>query len=391
MLNETLARYSELFMYIAALIYTVVFVAFTWDVVKNSRVTRRLEVAPSAPRAAGAGPEETSVQQGEPAAALSSAGAVGVKTAAQKPVARTKMVATASAAERTGGTEAGTGERGAGYRGQAARALTGRVADSSMLYADTGNTRPAARIAVTVMVMGTLVHAAAVIMRGVAAQRVPWGNMYEFCTTGALVVVSVYLVALIFRDLRFVGTLVSGLALIMMCAATISFATPVGHLKPALQSYWLVIHVSIAVLASGVFTITFAMAILQLIQTRREQRIIAGGGDGWPFMRLVPSAQALENFSFRLNAVGFVMWTFTLAAGAIWANKAWGRYWGWDTKEVWTFVIWVVYAAYLHARATRGWAGPRSAWLSIVGYLCIIFNFTVVNIFFSGLHSYSGL
>ena len=147
-----------------------------------------------------------------------------------------------------------------------------------MLY--TGQSRPAARIAVIVMLMGALVHAAAVIMRGVAAQRVPWGNMYEFCTTGALVVVAVYLVALIFRDLRFVGTLVSGLALIMMCAATISFATPVGHLKPALQSYWLVIHVSIAVLASGVFTITFAMAVLQLVQTRREQRILNGKSGG---------------------------------------------------------------------------------------------------------------
>ena len=379
MLNETLARYSELFMYIAALIYTVVFVAFTWDVVKNSRVTRRLEGA--------AAPREAELEE-EQAAEPVTAGAekTGGTTAAKSSV---KMSAKATRVERTGGAETGTGERGAGYRGAAARALEGHVADSSMLY--TGQSRPAARIAVIVMLMGALVHAAAVIMRGVAAQRVPWGNMYEFCTTGALVVVAVYLVALIFRDLRFVGTLVSGLALIMMCAATISFATPVGHLKPALQSYWLVIHVSIAVLASGVFTITFAMAVLQLVQTRREQRILNGKSGGWAFMRLVPSAQALENFAFRLNALAFVMWTFTLAAGAIWASQAWGRYWGWDTKEVWTFVIWVVYAAYLHARATRGWAGPRSAWLSIIGYLCIIFNFTVVNIFFSGLHSYSGL
>ena len=386
MLNETLARYSELFMYIAALIYTVVFVAFTWDVVKNSRVTRRLEGA-AAPREAEL-EEEQAAEPVTAGAATSVAGAekTGGKTAAKSSV---KMSAKATRVERTGGAETGTGERGAGYRGAAARALEGHVADSSMLY--TGQSRPAARIAVIIMLMGALVHAAAVIMRGVAAQRVPWGNMYEFCTTGALVVVAVYLVALIFRDLRFVGTLVSGLALIMMCAATISFATPVGHLKPALQSYWLVIHVSIAVLASGVFTITFAMAVLQLVQTRREQRILNGKSGGWAFMRLVPSAQALENFAFRLNALAFVMWTFTLAAGAIWASQAWGRYWGWDTKEVWTFVIWVVYAAYLHARATRGWAGPRSAWLSIIGYLCIIFNFTVVNIFFSGLHSYSGL
>ena len=330
MLNDSLARSSELFMYIAALIYTVVFIAFTSDVVANSRVTRRLE-----------GRSEGTAQKPSVKAKIKvGAGAVSGASATAN---------TAADTVRTGGTEQGTGERGMGYKGAAARALEGE------------------------------------------AQRVPWGNMYEFCTTGALMVSAVFLITLIFRDVRFVGTLVSGLVLIMLCAATIGFPTPVGHLKPALQSYWLVIHVSIAVLASGVFTITFAMAVLQLVQTRREQRILNGKSGGWAVMRLVPSAQALENFAFRMNALAFVMWTFTLAAGAIWANHAWGRYWGWDTKEVWTFVIWVVYAAYLHARATRGWAGPRSAWLSIIGYACIIFNFTVVNIFFSGLHSYSGL
>ena len=151
------------------------------------------------------------------------------------------------------------------------------------------------------------------------------------------------------------------------------------------------IHVSIAVAASGIFTITFAMAVLQLLQARRERTILAGEAPGMGFLAMVPSSQALENLSFRLNAVGFAFWTFTLAAGAIWAEQSWGRYWGWDVKEVWTFVIWVVYAAYMHARATRGWTGTRSAWLSIVGYLCVIFNFAVVNTVFTGLHSYSGL
>ena len=258
-----------------------------------------------------------------------------------------------------------------------------------MLYS--GERRPAANVAVAVMVLAAVVHLAGVVTRGLAAGRVPWGNMYEFCTTGALVVSAVFLISLLFRDLRFVGTLVSGLALVMMVAATIGFPTPVGHLQPALQSYWLVIHVSVAVMASGVFTITFAMAVLQLLQGWRERRLIEGERDRMPFLRLVPSAQALENFAFRLNAVGFVMWTITLAFGAIWAEQAWGRYWGWDAKEVWTFVIWVVYAAYLHARATRGWTGARSAWLSIIGYACIIFNFTAVNTVFNGLHSYSGL
>lgn len=353
MINESLAQWSELFMYLAAVTYTVAFIAFTWDIASHSRATKRLEAAAEerVPVAAGA-------------------------------------MAEAKAARITG-VEQGTGERGMTYKGNAAAKISEYVADSSMRYS--GERRPAARVAVVTMIIGAIIHAAGVVSRGIAAQRVPWGNMYEFCTTGALVVTVVFLISLIFRDLRFVGTLVSGLAVIMMCAATIGFPTPVGHLKPALQSYWLVIHVSIAVLSSGIFTITFAMAVLQLIQTRRERAIIAGKPAPMPFMHLVPSAQTLENFAFRLNAVGFVMWTFTLAAGAIWAQKAWGRYWGWDPKEIWTFVIWVVYAAYLHARATRGWTGPRSAWISIIGYICIILNFTLVNTVFNGLHSYSGL
>lgn len=377
MINETLAQWSELFMYLAALIYVVAFIAFTWDVAANSRTTRRLEAEGAAENTV---PRRTAQLVGAGSRVSSSA-----EASTEKPASTTKT------AGRVTSTEQGTGARGMGFKESAAAKLKDEVADGSMMWGTGTRKRTAARIAVAVMALGALVHLAGVFCRAFAAGRVPWGNMYEFCTTGALVVSVVYLVSLIFRDLRFVGVLVSGLALIMMTAATIGFPTPVGHLKPALQSYWLVIHVSIAVFASGVFTITFAMAILQLIQTHRERDIISGRGSRWNFMRLVPSSQALENFAFRLNAVGFVMWTFTLAAGAIWAEKAWGRYWGWDTKEVWTFVIWVVYAAYLHARATRGWTGPRSAWLSIAGYLCIIFNFTIVNVFFSGLHSYSGL
>lgn len=226
--------------------------------------------------------------------------------------------------------------------------------------------RPAARVAVALMVIAFVLHAFAVVSRGIAADRVPWANMYEFCSTGALVVSGVYLVTLIFKDLRFVGPMVSGLVLTMLCLATIAFPTPVSPLQPALQSYWLIIHVSIAVAASGVFTITFAMAVLQLMQSRRERLLASGQESRMGFLRAVPDSVTLENFAFRLNSVGFVFWTFTLAAGAIWADQAWGRFWGWDTKEVWTFVVWTVYAAYMHARVTRGWNGNRSAWLSIM-------------------------
>lgn len=340
-INQTLGQYSELFMLLAALAYTAGFLAFTWDLVKSSRRIREIEAA----LAESAGDRE-----------LVLAGAVAGK----------------------GGKAAGDGAPSAGA-----------TADDTMNYQ--GERRTIARIAVVLTVLAAAIHAVAVVTRGVAAGRVPWGNMYEFCTTGGLVVAVVFLLVLTRKDLRFLGTFVIGLVVVMLCAATIGFPTPVANLVPALQSYWLIIHVSVAVAASALFTLTFAMSVLQLMQANRVARLAAGGDDRLPFMRLVPSALSLENLSYRINAIAFVLWTFTLMAGAIWAEKAWGRYWGWDTKEVWTFVIWVVYAGYLHARATRGWTGTRAAWLSIVGYLCIVFNFTIVNIYFSGLHSYAGV
>jgi cytochrome c-type biogenesis protein CcsB len=161
---------------------------------------------------------------------------------------------------------------------------------------------------------------------------------------------------------------------------------------PALQSYWLVIHVSVAFVASALFTLGFSTSVLQLVQHRREEarangRVLRGGR----FMDALPAAAELERSAYRLHVVAFPLWTFTVIAGAIWAEHAWGRYWNWDPKEVWSFVIWVVYAGYLHARATRGWDGRRAAWFAIAGYGCLLFNFLVVNIFFVGFHSYSGV
>ncbi|KAA9395439.1 c-type cytochrome biogenesis protein CcsB [Kocuria coralli] len=353
-------------MLLAALVYMFVFIAFAWDMASHSKTLREAE-------------RQDQGTAGEKAL-------VGAATAASAQGAAEERGSVA----RDERNDSGSGSR-AGWRSTSAEALEGQVAGATMAYSDQDHRRPAARVAVVLMVLAFAIHLAAVVMRAIAANRVPWSNMYEFSTTGALLISAVYLVMLTIKDLRFVGVLISGLVTLMLIAATIAYPTPVSPLQPALQSYWLVIHVSIAVASMGIFAITFAMAILQLVQDRRERRILAGGPSGWAFLKIVPSAQSLENFSYRLNSVGFVFWTFTLAAGAIWARDAWGRYWGWDPKEVWTFVIWVVYAAYLHARATRGWTGRRSAWLSIVGFICILFNYFVVNTVFDGLHSYSGL
>lgn len=259
--------------------------------------------------------------------------------------------------------------------------------------------RRAASIGMAVTVVGVLLHVVGVVTRGLAAGRVPWANMYEFTLVGTLVTVVTFLVLCRTRDLRFLGSFVLGLTTIALGVSLVGFYTPAAGVEPALQSPWLVIHVSIATISTGLFTVAFAASSIQLLKDARQSRLTLSdevltsglGGRRWRWLDVLPSLRDLEALAFRVNAVGFVLWTFTLIAGAIWAEAAWGRYWGWDPKEVWSFVVWVVYAAYLHARTTRGWAGRRAAWFSLVGYATVIFNYTAVNLVFQGLHSYSGV
>jgi cytochrome c-type biogenesis protein CcsB len=250
---------------------------------------------------------------------------------------------------------------------------------------------PSLRVGVSLTVLAWVLHLAADVLRGVAAGRVPWANMYEFAMTGTLVIVTVFLVVLTRVDLRFLGTFVVGMVLVLLGVATLNYYVDVVPLPPALQSVWLIIHVFVATLATGFFALGFALSVVQLLQSRREGLVAGVREMRLRMLATLPSSTTLENLAYRVSIVGFILWTFTLMAGAIWAERAWGRYWGWDTKEVWTFIIWTVYAGYIHARATRGWRGSRSAWLAIIGFAAVIFNFTIVNVFFKGLHAYSGL
>ncbi len=282
------------------------------------------------------------------------------------------------------------------------------------------------RVAMALTTVAFLLQLAATVMRGFAASRVPWANMYEFAMTGTLIIVGVFLAVNIKWDLRFIGTFVSGFALLFLGLASTRYYVEVVPLPPALQSYWLVIHVFVASLGTGFFALGFALSLTQLLQHKREATNaalaaspvatpVAASGAALPaatevppstatagpnkpgrrsrleFLKRLPDSIQLENYAYRLIIIGFIFWTFTLIAGAVWAEKAWGRYWGWDTKEVWTFIIWTIYAGYIHARSTRGWRGTRSAWLAMVGFAAVMFNFTIVNIFFKGLHAYSGL
>jgi len=240
-------------------------------------------------------------------------------------------------------------------------------------------------------VLGFLLHAVAAVTRGIGAGRVPFANMYEFALSATLAIVLIFIIVQLFVDLRFLGVLITGMAVLFLGVARVNFYVDIVPLPPALDSYWLVIHITVAVLAVGFLTLSFGLSVLQLLQARREAQLKGGGAGDPRFLAGFPAAQRLEDLAYRTAIIGFVFWSFTLIAGSIWAEAAWSRYWGWDTKEVWTFVIWVLYAGYIHARATRGWRGTRSAWLSVIAYAAVIFNFTIVNVFFKGLHAYSGL
>lgn len=245
---------------------------------------------------------------------------------------------------------------------------------------------PFERIAFALTVIATLLHVAAVVLRGFAQGFVPWANMFEFSLTSSAIVAVVFVALQFWQNLKFLGAYMTGFVLLSLGLGVVNFYVPVKPLPDALDSYWLVIHVFVAALATALFAVGAGLSLVQLLQARREK-----GGKGLKFLRTLPDSIRLENLAYLVTVVGFVFWTFTLVAGAVWAERAWGRYWGWDTKEVWTFIIWTVYAGYIHARATRGWRGARSAWLALIGFGSVLFNYTIVNLFFKGLHSYSGL
>jgi len=357
----TLDEISIILVYSAMAVYAIAFIAYAIDLARRS------------------------------AAATSAADAVKVSNApkaAEAPASATTTVGAGRAAS------AGLASVPGDYDTDATTAsVSGSAGAKTLGGAVTYGRSPSLRVGVAMTVVAWLLHLAATVTRGIAAERVPWANMYEFALTGTLIITTVYLLVLVVskHDLRFLGTFVTGLVLVLLGVATVNFYVSVVPLPPALQSAWLVIHVFVATSATGFLALGFALSVVQLLQSRRELVVASAKSAKQSFLATLPDSATLENLAYRVIIIGFILWTFTLMAGAIWAEAAWGRYWGWDTKEVWTFIIWVVYAGYIHARATRGWRGSRSAWLAIIGFSTVLFNFTVVNLFFKGLHAYSGL
>jgi cytochrome c-type biogenesis protein CcsB len=242
------------------------------------------------------------------------------------------------------------------------------------------------RIGLALMLVGAAVHVTAVVLRGIAADRMPWGNMYEFVTTSLAVIVAVFLVLATRFDMRWLGLPAALLTVIGQGLAVTVLYVAVSPLVPALHSVWFIVHVMAAVVAGAAFNVGGLASLLYLLKQRAERRGVVRG-----YLARIPPARRIDTLAYRFHAFAFPLWTFAIAAGAIWAEYAWGRFWGWDPKETWSLVTWVIYAGYLHARATAGWKGSRAAGIALLGLACFWFNFVGINLLVSGLHSYAGV
>ena len=248
------------------------------------------------------------------------------------------------------------------------------------------------RLAFSLTCVGAAVHVTAIFTRGIAEDRVPWGNMYEFIAAFTCMAVLVLIAASIWYRAYYMGLFVLVPVVFGLGIDLTVLYTPAGSLVPALQSYWIAIHVTAMIVAIGLFIFGAVVTSLYLVADRSQRRVAAGKAS-WSagIMRHLPAPVILDRLSYRSILFGFPVWTFGVMAGAIWADHAWGRYWGWDPKETWSFITWVVYAMFLHARATAGWRGRRAGWIQLAGFLCLLFNVIGVNLFITGLHSYAGM
>ncbi|MFF1409719.1 c-type cytochrome biogenesis protein CcsB [Streptomyces sp. NPDC058289] len=356
--NESLAHLSNNLIYASMAVYTLAFFAHIaeWIFGSRSKVARTAAALTNSGAASGA---------------ASAAPAVQVRSKGSTAVLDKPKVVTRSAA---GSRDVPDGPGAAG----------GTVQGD--LYG---------RIAISLTTLGFLLAAGGVVARAMSVERAPWGNMYEFSITFSTVAVGAYLLLLALKkNVRWLGLFLVTTVLLDLGIATTVLYTDSDQLVPALKSYWLLIHVSTAIICGAVFYIGAAGAVMYLFRDSYEAKLARGEKPG-KFATSVwerfPSAASLDKFSYRINAAVFPLWTFTIIAGAIWAGDAWGRYWGWDPKEVWSFVTWVAYACYLHARATAGWKGRKAAYLALFAFACWIWNYYGVNILLSGKHSYAGV
>jgi cytochrome c-type biogenesis protein CcsB len=390
--NIGLAQLSDHFLLATVVLYALAMLAFACDFAYG-RSTLQRPATPGrtadAVAVADSAPVTDSARMAVPAGVTASAGGV--------PLASPPAPPPSSSA---GGAGTGAVEAVAASRWRAGGAPAG----------------PWVRAALVLTVLGLATHVLGILTRGLSEHRVPWGNMYEFVTAITCAAVIAFLVMCLRFRIYSVGLFfLAPIVLALGLCATVLF-TAAGPLVPALHSYWIWIHVTAMTLAIGGFIVAAVLNVLYLLADRHARRtamatsgtvssraatpgtVTSGRAPGaatesgfGAILRRLPGVDALDRLSYRTVIFAFPIWTFGIIAGAIWADEAWGRYWGWDPKETWAFITWVVYAGYLHARATGGWRGRKAAYIQLIGFATLVFNLVGVNLWITGLHSYAGI
>ena len=272
------------------------------------------------------------------------------------------------------------------------------------------------------LLVGWPIHAASILTRALEAGHWPLGNMYEYSTGIAFIIVTVCGVLMLRKRMRLIGVPAMISAVALLGVAYMLYQPP-GQLVPALHSYWLTLHVTAMATSSGILSFSFFFGMAYLARRWADGRLlvaapvaaeaptVVGGGAGvatmsggssggaWPsglskpfagwILRLLPSARVIDGWSYRFVMIGFPIWSAGVILGAVWGEHAWGRYWGWDPKETFAFITWVVFAIYLHARVTYGWKEKRAAIITAFGFVAILFTLYAVNLWIAGLHSYA--
>jgi cytochrome c-type biogenesis protein CcsB len=374
--NVGLAQLSDHFLLATVFFYALAVLAYAGDFAFGRR---------GAPRSAGTEQAPVAEQALAPAPPPRPKVAVGAGVAVQGAAAVPETAATAT-------LSGGAGQPG----GAAAQAAGGDgagpvVAAPSRWRAGGTPAGPWIRAALALTVIGLATQILGIVTRGMAEHRVPWGNMYEF----VMAITCAAVIAFLGLSFRFrvyaVGLfLMAPIVLALGLCATVLY-TAAGPLVPALHSYWIWIHVTAMTVAIGAYIVAATFTVLYLIADRHARKQASPGSGFGAVLDRLPGVDALDRLSYRTVIFAFPIWTFAVIAGAIWADQAWGRYWGWDPKETWAFITWVVYAGYLHARATAGWRGRKAAYIQLAGFTSLLFNLVGVNLWITGLHSYAGI
>ena len=237
--------------------------------------------------------------------------------------------------------------------------------------------------------VGVALHLVAFVTRGLAAGRFPLGNLYEYILFMTAVIMVVAAVVIQRKNWHTVWPWLLFPMVIAMFLNSTVFHMQAAPVVPALQSYWLPVHVSSVSIGASVGLVSGAFALLYLLrmrQPRGEEHGVLGA-----IARPLPDAKTLDQIAYKTAVVTLPLFGIGIVFGAIWAEVAWGRFWGWDAKETVSMITWILYAAYLHARATAGWKSTAAAWINVFAMAMTIFNMTYVNTVIAGLHSYAGL